>query len=177
MSLLIISGSSRDNGNTEILAEEAAKNYPGDVEWIHLRRHTIHQITDQRHSENGFAHVEDDHAELIKKMVQAETILFATPVYWYGMSGYMKTFVDRWSQALRNPDIEFKQKMKNKPVYVLICGGDRVNVKGIPLILQFQLICEFMDMELKNYFIGEAKKPGDMLKEQNQLSQMKQFFK
>ncbi|KIL46822.1 flavodoxin family protein [Jeotgalibacillus campisalis] len=176
MSLLIISGSSRDNGNTEILAKEAAKYFDGDVDWIYLRKQTIHQITDQRHTENGFTPVEDDHAGLIKKMVQADTILFATPVYWYGMSGYMKTFVDRWSQALRDPDLDFKQKMQKKPVYVLICGGDRVSVKGIPLILQFQLICEFMNMDFKNYFIGEAKKPGDMLKEQNQLAQMKHFF-
>ncbi|PPA72452.1 flavodoxin family protein [Jeotgalibacillus proteolyticus] len=176
MSLVIISGSSRENGNTEILAKEAAKNYDGDVEWIYLRNHTIHQIVDERHSENGFTPVEDDHSSLIEKMLQADKVLFATPVYWYGMSGYMKTFVDRWSQALRDPDLNFKQRIKNKPAYLITCGGDKVNVKGIPLVLQFQLICEFVEMDFKNYFIGEAKRPGDMNNEKEQLRRISSFL-
>ncbi|TDL35438.1 flavodoxin family protein [Jeotgalibacillus sp. S-D1] len=175
--LLIISGSSRENGNTEFLAKEAAKAYDGEVEWIHLRNQSILQIVDERHTANGFTSVEDDHRDLIKKMVKADSILFATPVYWYGMSGYMKTFVDRWSQALRDPELNFKEEMKNKPAYVITCGGDKVNLKALPLIQQFQLIFEFMGMDFKNYFIGEARKPGDMAKEAVQLNQMAHFFK
>jgi len=32
-------------------------------------------------------------------------------------------------------------------------------------------------MDFKNYFIGEAKKPGDIKLETNQLNQMAHFFK
>ena len=37
----------------------------------------------------------DDVAELVEKMIQADVIVLATPVYFYTMSGQMKTFIDR----------------------------------------------------------------------------------
>ncbi|KIL46760.1 flavodoxin family protein [Jeotgalibacillus soli] len=176
MSLLIICGSSRNDGNTETLAKAAASFYPGDVEWMHLRNHRIHQIVDQRHEPRGFDPVDDDHRALIEQMLRADAVIFATPVYWYGMSGHMKTFIDRWSQRLREPDLKFKERLKNKPAYVIICGGEQVMLKGLPLILQFRLIFEFVDMDFKNYFIGQAKRPGDILKDTEQLSKLKDFF-
>ncbi|TFD91891.1 flavodoxin family protein [Jeotgalibacillus sp. R-1-5s-1] len=176
MSLLIISGSSRENGNAEYLAKEAVASYKGEVKWIQLREHTIQQITDQRHDANGFEHVNDDHSSIVEEMIKADEILFATPLYWYGMSGHMKTFIDRWSQALRDDSLNFKKSMSGKPSYVITCGGDQVQLKALPLILQFRHIFEFMGMDFKKYFIGEARKPGDAADNVEQLKKVADFF-
>ncbi|AJD90607.1 hypothetical protein JMA_12900 [Jeotgalibacillus malaysiensis] len=175
MTLLIISGSSRDNSNSEFFAEKAAASYKGDVKWIRLREKTIRQIHDQRHDENGFDPVKDDHAQVVEAMFEADEVLFATPLYWYGMSGYMKTFIDRWSQSMRDTDVNFNARIAGKPGYVITCGGDQVDIKGLPLILQFRHIFEFTGMEFKKYFIGEARKPGDAEKS-DRLNQLEQFF-
>ncbi len=175
MTLLIISGSSRDNSNSEFFAEKAAASYKGDVKWIRLREKTIRQIHDQRHDENGFDPVKDDHAQVVEAMLEADEVLFATPLYWYGMSGYMKTFIDRWSQSMRDTDVNFKERIVGKPGYVITCGGDQIDLKGLPLILQFRHIFEFTGMEFKKYFIGEARKPGDAEKS-DRLNQLEQFF-
>ncbi|WP_404408478.1 flavodoxin family protein [Jeotgalibacillus malaysiensis] len=175
MTLLIISGSSRENSNSEYFAAKAADSYKGDVKWVRLREKTIRQIHDQRHDENGFDPVEDDHAEVVETMLEADEILFATPLYWYGMSGYMKTFIDRWSQAMRDPELNFKERISGKPGYVITCGGDQVDLKGLPLILQFRHIFEFTGMDFKKYFIGEARKPGDA-NNSDRLNHLEHFF-
>ncbi|MDZ5713125.1 flavodoxin family protein [Jeotgalibacillus haloalkalitolerans] len=175
MTLLIISGSSREHSNSEYFAEKAAATYQGEVKWIRLRELTIHQIHDQRHDSNGFDPVDDDHAEVVKAMLDADEVLFVTPLYWYGMSGYMKTFIDRWSQAMRQPELNFKERIAGKPGSLITCGGDQVDLKGLPLILQFKHIFDFTGMDFKKYFIGEARKPGDAEKS-NRLNQLEGFF-
>lgn len=175
MTLFIISGSSRENSNSEFFAAKAAASYTGDVKWIRLREKSIRQIHDQRHDENGFDPVSDDHTQIVKEMLDADEVLFVTPLYWYGMSGYMKTFIDRWSQAMRDPDLNFKERITGKPAYVITCGGDQVDLKGLPLILQFKHIFDFTGLNFKKYFIGEARKPGDAQKS-DRLNQLDYFF-
>lgn len=108
--MITIYGSSRENGNTEELAKAVLKDI--NTEEVYLRRHTIHPITDMRHDELGFTNQQDDYYDIAKKMAAHDTILFVTPLYWYGMSGLMKNFVDRWSESLRDSTINFKEQMK-----------------------------------------------------------------
>lgn len=110
--MFVIHGSSRQNGNTEALTHMMIEGI--ETEQIHLRDHTVHPITDQRHDAEGFQPVNDDYEQLTKRMLEHDTIIFATPLYWYGMSGHMKNFVDRWSQSLRDTSLHFKEKMKGK---------------------------------------------------------------
>ena len=43
----------------------------------------------------GTCVLKDDMAEILDKMVTADAIVLATPVYFYTMDGQMKTFIDR----------------------------------------------------------------------------------
>jgi multimeric flavodoxin WrbA len=42
----------------------------------------------------------DDFAGVVEAMLAHDVILFATPVYWYAMSGRMKTLFDRLSDLV-----------------------------------------------------------------------------
>lgn len=161
MNIVVIHGSTRPNGNTEYLTYQAV---PKDVgTHIYLRDHEIKPIIDYRHTEEGFPPCEDDHEKLIDVMLAHDIILFSTPIYWYSMSGIMKTFIDRFSQILRTPNYShFRDELKKKKVYLIAVGGDQPHIKGLPLIQQMNYICQFYDMPFAGYVIGKASKPGEI---------------
>jgi multimeric flavodoxin WrbA len=160
MKVIVLNGSTRENGNTEFLAKLAVEGK--DAKFVHLKDLNILPISDKRHDPQGFQPLHDDYETLIKTVLEYDAILFATPIYWYGMSGIMKNFVDRWSQSLRDRELNFKEKMKEKKAYVVACGGDDAKIKGLPLILQFKHIFEFMNMEFGGYVIGSGNTPGEV---------------
>ncbi len=160
MSIVLLQGSTRENGNTESLSKLVVEGL--DYKQINLRNHYIKPILDQRHDEAGFQPVDDEYDQIIMEVLKAETIIFATPLYWYGMSGIMKNFFDRWSQSLRDSRFQFKEEMSKKKAIVIVCGGDVPRIKGLPLIQQFQYIFDFVSMPFEDYVLGKGGKPGDV---------------
>ncbi|MDN4492575.1 flavodoxin family protein [Ureibacillus aquaedulcis] len=161
MSIGVIYGSTRENGNTEWLTEQAISGVP--VEKFYLREFHILPIKDERHTVGGFQEVSDDYKQLVGKIMKHDVLIFATPVYWYSMSGTMKLFIDRWSQTLRDKDFpNFREELAKKSAYVIAVGGDKPTIKALPMIQQFQYICDFFGMALEGYIIGKASKPGEI---------------
>ncbi|MFC9773852.1 flavodoxin family protein [Paenibacillus chitinolyticus] len=164
MSIAVIYGGTRPDGNTEQLTEEAVKGLT--VDRIHLNTYTIRAIIDGRHAEEGFPEMNDDYKEVIDRVLAADVLIFATPVYWYSMSGIMKNFVDRWSQMMRDGDYpDFKKTMAAKKAYVIAVGGDLPEIKGLSMIQQFQYIFDFMGIRFEGYILGKGNKPGDVLQD------------
>ncbi|SEU02171.1 flavodoxin family protein [Paenibacillus sp. NFR01] len=168
MKIAVIYGGTRENGNTEQLAELALRGL--DVERIKLKDYKVEVIEDLRHSESGFYDRGDDYNALIDRMVACDILVFATPIYWYGMSGLMKNFIDRWSQTLRDAERpHFREQMKNKTGYVIAVGGNKPLIKGLPLVLQFQHIFEFFGATYGGYILGEGHHPGAVLEDREAL--------
>ncbi|MDA5107983.1 flavodoxin family protein [Brevibacillus sp. LEMMJ03] len=160
MKVLAIYGSSRANGNTDHLTDLVVEGLPCTK--IYLRDKRIEAIEDRRHTAEGFQPVDDDYDQVISEVLSHDILIFATPLYWYGMSGRMKDFVDRWSQSLRDKP-NFKEEMSRKKGYVIIVGGDNPRVKALPLVQQFQYIFDFVSIDFGGYVIGSANRPGDIM--------------
>ncbi len=97
--VLIISTSLRGKSNSEILAKECEKGVRDaghDVEFLSLRgkdiRFCIGCLSCQK---TGSCVLKDDVPEIMAKVKEAEVVVFATPIYYYEMSGQMKTLLDR----------------------------------------------------------------------------------
>ncbi|MFD1851998.1 flavodoxin family protein [Oceanobacillus bengalensis] len=175
MKTVVIHGSTRINGNTEYLTYQAVPKDKGTH--IYLRDHNIHPIVDQRHAEEGFDKINDDLKDLIDIILEHDIILFSTPIYWYSMSGPMKIFIDRWSQILRDPEYpHFREELRKKKVYLIAVGGDKPSIKGIPLVQQFNYICQFYDMSFEGYVVGRASKPGQIVHDKRALKQASLLF-
>ena len=97
--VLVISTSPRKGGNSDVLADEfvrGAQEGGNSVEKVTLYDKTI-----------GFCKgclacqstqrcvIRDDADAIAQKMLTADVIAFATPIYYYGMCGQMKTMLDR----------------------------------------------------------------------------------
>ncbi|MCZ8538242.1 flavodoxin family protein [Paenisporosarcina quisquiliarum] len=161
MSIVVIYGSTRPDGNTEQLTKYAIEGL--EVEQIYLRDYKIEPIEDRRHSEGGFSDVGDDYNGIVERMMKHDTFIFATPIYWYSMTGTMKNFIDRWSHTMRDEKFPgFKDQLGTKKAYVIAVGGDNPHVKGLPLIQQFNYIFEFMSISFEGYVLGKASRPGDV---------------
>ncbi|EGK08906.1 FMN reductase [Desmospora sp. 8437] len=171
MSILALYCSTRRQGNSELLADIVVEGL--DCTKIHLKDHHIEPIRDFRHDPEGFKPVHDDHAKLIREILNHDMFLFATPIYWYGMPGILKNFIDRWSTYYS--DMTFKDRMSEKEAIVVVTGGDDPHIKGFPLIQQFYWIFEFMGIEFTNYIIGNGNNPGDVLRDLNALSKAEQL--
>lgn len=176
MNIAVIYGGTRKSGNTEWLTKQVINGVK--VKEFHLSNYQINAIKDHRHSEGGFPLVDDDYQQLIQEIMTYETLIFATPIYWYSMSGMMKNFIDRWSQTLRDPEMKhFKKCMENKQAYVIAVGGDQPTIKGLPMIQQFQYIFDFIGMKFLGYILGEGNKPRDIEKDTKAISAAKEMNK
>ncbi|MBA4495564.1 flavodoxin family protein [Paenactinomyces guangxiensis] len=176
MTIAVIYGGTRQNGNTEILTEQAVQGL--DVERIYLKDYQIQPVKDQRHTRDGFQEINDDYNLIIDRVLRHDILVFSTPIYWYSMSGIMKNFIDRWSQTLRDPKYpDFKARMSAKQAYVITVGGDEPYLKGLPLIRQFEYIFDFIGIPFAGYILGNGNKPGEIFQDKEALFAASQLQK
>ncbi|MGE7954558.1 flavodoxin family protein [Lysinibacillus xylanilyticus] len=170
MNITAFIGSSRADSNSEQLADYVLEGIRHEK--IDLKNLTIEPIHDLRHDNNGFQFVDDDYDQIIHAFLTSDLVIFATPIYWYSMSGIMKNMVDRLSHAIRDERFpQLKEKLQNIEAIVLAVGGDAPYIKGLPMIQQFQYIFDFLKMQFSSYIIGEANTPGEIRHDEQALAQ------
>lgn len=120
--ILIISGSPRLHGNSDILCDEfkrGALEAGNKVEKIRLSDKKINYcFSCGVCNATGKCVQKDDMAEILQKMIDADVIVLASPVYFYGMNGQMKTFIDR--------TVPQYTKITDKDFYFIISAADTV---------------------------------------------------
>lgn len=119
--VLIISSSLRKGSNSEALADEFARGAAdagNRVEKISLQDKDIRFcrgcLACQKTCKCVIA---DDAPEIVTKMNDADVIAFATPIYFYEMSGQLKTLLDR-ANPLYPSDYRFRD------IYMLTSAAD-----------------------------------------------------
>ncbi|WP_286923819.1 MULTISPECIES: flavodoxin family protein [Lysinibacillus] len=172
MNITAFIGSSRIASNSEQLADYVLADIPHQK--IDLKNITIKPIHDLRHDDNGFQFVDDDYDQIIQAFLTSDIVIFATPIYWYSMSGIMKNMIDRLSHAIRDERFpQLKEKLQTTEAIVLAVGGDAPNIKGLPMIQQFHYIFDFLRIPFSSYIIGNGNKPGEIANDSQALAQAK----
>ena len=97
--VLIISSSPRKGGNSETLAASFAKGAEEagrKVETVYLRKKNYSFCKGCLAClKLGHCVIDDDAVEIAARMHDADVLVFATPVYYYSVSGQLKTMLDR----------------------------------------------------------------------------------
>lgn len=138
---VIIVGSSRSKGNTTKIVEGIANKFQIDV--INLSEYQI------SHYDYESKNRDDDFLPLIKRIIdEYDTLIFATPVYWYSMSGIMKVFFDRFSDLLRI-EKETGRKLRGKEFAVISNSHD--NEIEHDFYIPFKKTADYLGM----IYIGE----------------------
>lgn len=98
--ILVLSSTPRKGGNSDLLCDQfilGATEAGHQTEKIFLRDRHINYCTacDACQSNGGSCVQQDTMAEILDKMIRADAIVMATPVYFYTMNAQMKTLIDR----------------------------------------------------------------------------------
>ena len=118
--VLIISASPRRHGNSDTLCNrflEGAAESGNNVEKIFLKDKKISYCVGCGYCfKNHKCSQKDDMADILEKMLSADVIVLATPVYFYSMDAQMKCFIDRTTPKYT--------QMKNKKFYFILTAAD-----------------------------------------------------
>lgn len=156
MRVLALAGSPRKGGNTDVLADECLRGGQqagADVEKVYLDDLNIGPIGDVgevRTYERVDVRSDDDFPKLLERFLDADIVVIASPVYWFGVSAQTKCFIDRLSCYFRVPP--YANRFDGKG-YVILCswGADRPNhgksitepLKGCVEVLRGEYLGDF----------------------------------
>lgn len=132
---LVIFGSSRSDGYTKKAITDTLTGF--NYELIDLSRLNISPYDYEHKNKN------DDHLQVIEKMILAKSVVFATPVYWYAMSAQMKVFFDRFSDLVTFRQT-YRSKLKGKRCFLLATGSDADLPDGFET--PFKRTCDYLGM-------------------------------
>lgn len=119
--VVVISTSLRANSNSDELAKafaDGAKNAGNQVEYISLRGKQIAFCMGcLACQEKGQCVIKDDAIAIAEAVVNADVVVWATPIYYYEMSGQMKVLIDRMNSM-------FPKNYKFRDIYFLAAAAE-----------------------------------------------------
>ncbi len=124
--ILIITGSPRVGGNTDMLAEamlEEMEKAGHEVMLFHAGRKKILPCVacDTCWSQNTACTFHDDFAELAPMLEKAEAVVLVTPLYWFTFSAQIKSAIDKLYAYMAEA---CPVKLKATQAAMIVCGGD-----------------------------------------------------
>jgi multimeric flavodoxin WrbA len=113
MTTAIIYGGSRKEGNTKKVIDAVASKVSAD----------IFDVSDYQISFYDYEHKnrDDDFLPLIKKLLEYDCWIFASPIYWYTMSAQLKVFMDRMTD-LFDIDMEMAGQVRGLGAALIATG-------------------------------------------------------
>ena len=159
--IAVIVGSVRKNGNTEILAKafvDGAKKY-NNVEIISVADYKVNPCIGCNacfSREGNTCFQDDDMPTVYNKLREADIIVVASPVYFYGISAQLKAIIDRLHTPLRNT-------FNVKKLGLLLVAGETLPAVFDSIDLQYQLILDYFNLQdAGRVFAKGLKNRGDI---------------
>lgn len=125
LNIVILNGSPRKNGNTEIMAEtfkKGALKNNHTVTILNIANKNIKgcQACRYCYSHSGECIINDDMKDIMENLKKADMVVFASPIYWFDITAQLKTVIDRL-YACGSIGFNF-----NKTALLLDAGADNV---------------------------------------------------
>ncbi len=165
MKILALNGSHRgDQGHTRFLLDRLASgaiSAGAECEIVSLARRKINrclgcgQCQTVEHTLHCAYREKDDTAAIFARMAQADLLIYATPVYVFGMSSLLKAFIERFYGICDCAELRVTQSglffhhvdaaVCSKPFVALVCCDNLENVTPHGVVAYFETFSRFMD--------------------------------
>lgn len=166
--ILVIKGSPRLKGNSSTLADQAAEAAivkGAEVESFDLQKMHIEpcnacdycqQVEEYR------CNIEDDMQTLFPKLIAADALIIASPIYWFNMSAQTKLFMDRMYSLQSANGL----KLRDKKIGIILTYGDEdaLSSGGINAVHSFRDAFRYMHCPIVDIVHGTANDVGDVQK-------------
>ncbi|WP_232668050.1 flavodoxin family protein [Pseudonocardia sp. TRM90224] len=171
MNVLVLSSSPRRNGNSALMAQAAAdgaREAGHRVEFAYLSDHVQGLLRDCRtcRAVDGACTIGDGYERLLlDQVVPADGLIIATPLYWYGMSGALKTFFDRmfcYTSGSATDGDGVAAGLMGKRVAVTIACEESYRGATLGVIAQFQELTRYLHQELVGVAVGIGNSRGEV---------------
>ncbi len=153
MKILGIVCSPRLHGNTEIMVQEALTKAQGEgaeIELITLAGKTLSPCDGCRSChKTGKCHVKDDMQDIYPKLLEADGIIFGTPVYFWNVSAQAKALIDR--TYVFSP----RRKLRNKVAGVVVTTERSGSTNAVAVFNSFFTIQKMLMVGRAIGFSGE----------------------
>lgn len=142
MKIIVLTGSPRKNGNSDILATQFIRG----VEENHQEVIRFDAAFKQVHPcvacntcrmKGGPCVFQDDFAQISQEIIAADMVVFASPIYYFGISAQLKAVIDRFYSIN-------EQICKPKQAVLLLTYADDTRETAEPIISHYQAMLKYL---------------------------------
>ncbi len=161
MNILVLSGSPRNGGNTDLLVGAFVKgaSQKHKVEVVSVHDYKVNPCMGCNACFKNETHVcvqNDDMSLIYEKTSRADMLVIASPVYFYGISAQLKTVIDRFHNPIRDT-------FPIKKMALLLVGAATLPELFDSILTQYRLCLNFFKLEDAGHvLVRGAKDKGDI---------------
>lgn len=148
MKALLLNGSPRLNGNTKQCLKSIKEGLEMNQHQVEIVNVAALKLTgcvncDKCKRNKGLCVLNDESTILNQKILDADFVLFASPVYWWGITAQLKMVVDKlYAKA-------DQLKLTKKKIGILAIGASEITDEQYQLIhRQFECIADYLNWEV-----------------------------
>ena len=159
--IVILVGSMRKGGNTDLLARRFAEGAAehNNVEIISVADYKVAPCIGCNTCFNRESHAcfrRDDMEVIYEKLLRADILVIASPVYFYGISAELKAIIDRLHTPMRN-------SFAIRKLVLLLVGAANLPNLFDPILLQYKMILDFFHLQdCGKVLVSGVKDKGDI---------------
>lgn len=173
LKVLGISTSPRERGNTDLLLREAlrgAEAAGAAMEYVTLRGLSISPCVEcYACARTGACRIQDDFQQVLAKIVEADRLIFATPVFFMAVAAQAKLLIDRcqclWSRKYLLKQPLFPGGGRDRRAMVIAVGGSKSKKMFECVRLTMKYWFDVLEIHsFANLFVNQVDGRGDILK-------------
>lgn len=169
MNILILSGSPRKGGNTDLLVEAFVKgaSQKHHVEIVSVHDYKVNPCMGCNacfKNEGNICAQKDDMALIYEKANEADMLVIASPVYFYGLSAQLKSVIDRFHNPIRDT-------FHIKKMALLLVGAATLPELFDSILTQYQLCLNFFKLEDVGHVLVRGVKDKGNIKNKELLNE------
>lgn len=176
MKALLLNGSPREGNTCAALdaLKKGMENMPGlEIREVKANDVSVSPcIACEVCGTNSSCVFDDDTNDIIEAVAAADIIVFATPVYWWGVTAQLKAIIDKFYCKA-----ESLHGLKKKIGVIVIGEAEQEDPQYEIIPKQFSCICEYLGWELAFSKTYTAAAPGDLAKSKESIEEIEALWK
>ena len=160
--IFVLVGSMRKGGNTDLLVQKFAEGAAehNRVEIISVADYKVAPCIGCNtcfNREGNTCFRRDDMDVIYEKLLRADVLVIASPVYFYGISAELKAIIDRLHTPMRN-------RFAIRKLALLLVGAASLPNLFDPILMQYQMILDFFHLQdCGKVLVRSVKEKGDII--------------